>query len=290
MQIGFVQNYYLKACSEMAGLFNLSLYIQSSKHFIMISKSIRMLTLLLLITNCGLKAQVANAFKKKIYISANDTMAYRLMYPENYNPKKHYPLLVYLHGAGERGNDNERQLYFVPAQLTDSAGRKNHPCFILAPQCPKTRLWVHYPKFPVSLQATPEPTLPAKWTFELIDQLIAKLSIDKRRIYITGYSMGGEGTFDFLTRKPDLFAAAIPICSVSDTAKAASISRIPVWAFHGDKDDVNDVKYSRYMIDALRKSGGKPKYTEYPGIGHNIVAKAYTEPGLYDWLFVQKKH
>ena len=101
--------------------------------------------------------------------------------------------------------------------------------------------------------------------------------------------MGGEGTFDFLTRRPDLFAAAIPICSVSDTGKANLIYKIPLWAFHGDQDDVNNVKYSRLMINALKKLNGNPIYTEYPGIKHNSWSKAYSEPGLFDWLFTQKR-
>ena len=101
--------------------------------------------------------------------------------------------------------------------------------------------------------------------------------------------MGGEGTFDLLTRRPDLFAAAVPICSVSDTARANLIYQIPIWAFHGDQDDVNNVKYSRLMIDALKKNNGTPIYTEYPGIKHNSWSKAYNEPGLFDWLFSQKQ-
>lgn len=235
------------------------------------------------------RSQSHAAFTKNVYVAGNDSMHYRLLYPLNYNPHQRYPLIVYLHGAGERGNDNERQLYYVSKILTDSAGLKKYPCFILVPQCPKNRLWVYFPHFPESLQTTGEPTLPAKWTLALIDQLMARLSIDKRRVYITGYSMGGEGTFDFLTRKPHLFAAAIPICSVADTAKAKLIRHIPVWIFHGDQDEVNDVKYSRYMFAALQKQGGIVKYTEYANMGHMIVAKAYAEPGLYDWLFSQKK-
>lgn len=151
------------------------------------------------------------------------------------------------------------------------------------------RLWVYFPHFPESLEATAEPTFPAQWTFQLIAQLMATLPIDEQRVYITGYSGGGEGTFDFVTRRPHLFAAAVPLCSVSDTAKANLIHHIPIWAFHGDKDEINDVKYSRMMIAALKKHGGKPNYTEYPGMGHSIIAKAYQQPGLFDWLFLQRK-
>jgi predicted peptidase len=164
-----------------------------------------------------------------------------------------------------------------------------YPCFILVPQCPKNDVWVKFPHFPVSIQTTALPTPSAQAALALLDSLTGHLPIDRKRIYITGYSMGGEGTFDFLTRRPHLFAAAIPICSVADTARAGLIYQIPVWAFHGDQDDVNDVKYSRLMIAALKKYYGTPIYTEYPGMKHNISEKAYNEPGLFDWLFSQKR-
>ncbi len=236
-----------------------------------------------------LKAQNSSLFTKSVYVSGKDSLPYRLLYPENFDKRKHYPLILFLHGGGENGKDNELQLALMPKVLTDSAGRLNYPCFILAPQCPKNRLWVRFPHFPESLQTTLEPTPPAKWTFELLDMLLKQLPVDQHRIYITGYSMGGEGTFDFLTRRPNLFAAAIPLCSVSDTSKAKMIYHIPVWAFHGDQDDINDVKYSRMMIACLKNNGGKPKYTEFSGMSHNIVVKAYNESGLFKWLFLQKQ-
>lgn len=234
-------------------------------------------------------AQNTLKFKKCVFLTGSDTMHYRLLYPEHYDKRKHYPLVVFLHGDGERGSDNEQQLYAIPKALTNGQGRKKYPCFILAPQCPKNRVWVYFPDFPKSLQATALPAFPARWTFMIIDQLINQLPVDRHRIYLTGYSGGGEGAFDFLTRKPNLFAAAIPLCSVSDTAKASVIKHVPVWVFHGSLDEINDVKYSRMMITNLKKSGGKPRYTEYPGLGHNIVERAYNEPGLFDWLFLQKK-
>ena len=237
----------------------------------------------------SIRKKTLSTFKKDVYINGNDSLPYRLLYPLNYNKKKQYPIVVFLAGDGERGSDNEKQLYAIPQALIDKAGRQKYSCFILAPQCPQKRLWVHFPNFPESLRATAVPTFPAKWTFELLDQLTKQLPIDLNRIYITGYSGGGEGTFDFLTRRPDFFAAAIPVCSVSDTAKANTIHSIPIWAFHGDKDEINDVKYSRLIIEALKKSGGQPKYIEFAGMGHNIVNEAYTETGLFDWLFLQKK-
>lgn len=235
----------------------------------------------------GLMAQENPVFLKGDYPSAADTLHYRLMYPAHYQKNKKYPLVLFLHGAGQRGSDNEVQLTGVPKALTGAAGLEKYPCFILAPQCAKNDVWVKFPRFPQSLQATQEPTKSARLTLELIDRLIKQKLISTKRVYVTGYSMGGEGAFDLLTRRPQLFAATIPVCSVADTGKAALIARVPVWAFHGDQDDVNDVKYSRMMIEALTKSGGTPVYTEYPGVKHNSWLRAYNEPGLFDWLFRQ---
>jgi predicted peptidase len=235
------------------------------------------------------KAQQMPSYTKAVYTTGKDSLSYRLLYPLNYSKHKRYPLVLFLHGAGQRGTDNEAQLTGVPKALTDTAGREKYPCFILVPQCPKNDVWVKFPHFPESLQTTVLPTPSARVALALLDLLIRQLPIDRKRVYITGYSMGGEGAFDFLTRRPHLFAAAIPICPVADTARARFIYQIPVWAFHGDQDDVNDVKYSRLMIAALKKYNGTPIYTEYPGIKHNSSGKAYNEPGLFDWLFSQKR-
>jgi predicted peptidase len=235
------------------------------------------------------KAQQMLAYTKAMYRTGNDSLPYRLLYPLNYNKHKRYPLVMFLHGAGTRGIDNENQLTGVPKALTDTAGREKYPCFILVPQCPKNDVWVKFPQFPKSIQTTEQPTPSAGAALALLDSLMRQLPVDKKRVYITGYSMGGEGTFDFLTRRPKLFAAAMPICAVADTARASLITKIPVWAFHGDQDEVNDVKYTRLMIAALKKYNANAIYTEYPGGKHNIWSQAYSEPGLFDWLFSKKR-
>lgn len=235
------------------------------------------------------KAQSVLDYTRDVYVKSTDSLPYRLLYPLNYNKNKKYPIVVFLHGSGQRGNDNETQLIGVPKRLTDAAGRSKYPCFIFVPQCSRKDVWVKFPNFPAGLETTVLATPSAGLALAKLDLLIKNLPVDPKRIYVTGYSMGGEGAFDFLTRRPNLFAAAIPICSVSDTAKAKLIYKTPIWAFHGDQDDVNDVKYSRLMISALENQKGKPKYTEYPGVKHNSWTKAYEEPALFDWLFSQKK-
>lgn len=238
-----------------------------------------------LFCDSGATAQQFETFEKKQLISGKDTLPYRLLYPLDYNPAKKYPLILFLHGAGSWGNDNEKHLKSVPMVFLDSSNRKKYPCFILVPQCTKEEPWVRFHGFPNNIATPDTPTTSTKLTLELINELKNELPIKQKHIYITGLSLGGEGTFDFLSRDPELFAAAIPICGIADTAKAKNYSKVPLWAFHGDEDNVNEVKYTRMIISSLKKAGGKPKYTEYKGVKHNSWINAYAEPTLLEWLF-----
>lgn len=230
-------------------------------------------------------AQQFDAFERKQFVSRNDILPYRLLYPVNYDPGKRYPLVLFLHGAGSWGNDNEKPLSLFPTIFLDSLNRKKYPCFIVVPQCTQKEPWVRFPGFPNNIATPDTPTTSTRLTLELIRALKKELPVKQKHIYITGLSLGGEGTFDFLSRAPALFAAAIPICGVADTAKAKLYKQIPLWAFHGDEDNVNDVKYTRMLIASLKKAGSKPMYTEYKGVKHNSWIKAYAEPELLDWLF-----
>ena len=139
----------------------------------------------------------------------------------------------------------------MPEIFTSTESRKAYTCFVLVPQCPKNDVWVNFPNFPNSLVATSTPTVAMSMTIGLIEQLTETLNIDKQRIYVTGYSMGGEGVFDILSRRPELFAAAVPICAVADTANARWIKDNNIWMFHGADDKVNDVTYSRMMYEDI---------------------------------------
>src|ERR1041384_2048866 len=133
---------------------------------------------------------------KKIYTQRSDTLPYRLIYPDKEELARKYPLLIYLHGMGGRGNDNEKPLQKLSPFFTDSLRRNKYPCYILVPKCPLSDVWVSFPQFPKSLAATTAPTPSAKLVLELIHYLMESKNIDKARIYLTGYSLGGEGTFD----------------------------------------------------------------------------------------------
>jgi predicted peptidase len=234
-------------------------------------------------------ADVRERFEKQEYVDAEGgKLPYRLLKPQQVDDNKKYPLVVFLHGAGERGNDNTKQLVHGMADFASDEVMQKYPAFVIAPQCPEGKQWVDVP-WSADEHAMPEkPSVPLRQTLDLIDQLKKKLPIDDSRIYVTGLSMGGFGTWDAIQRRPNFFAAAAPICGGGDAALAERIKRVPVWAFHGDADGAVKVRRSRDMIAALKAAGGSPKYTEYPGVGHNSWTATYSNPEFYAWLFEQK--
>ena len=244
----------------------------------------RLLTVALFsIFSSMLLAQPVDLFDKLLYVSKKDTLPYRLLKPVNPGAKEIFPLIIFLHGSGERGNDNIAQLKHISDLALDPKYRGKYPCYIIAPQCPKGQLWADY-RGPISKA----PTMPTRLLVALIDEIMKEYAVDPSRIYITGVSMGGFGTWDLLARFPDKFAAAIPICGGGDEQTAPKIKHIPLWVFHGAKDDIVSPKQSRTMVKALQDAGGSPGYTEYPDIEHNSWVQAYQEPHLLPWLFKQK--
>jgi predicted peptidase len=217
------------------------------------------------------------------------TLRYRLLKPDDYDAKKPYPLVLFLHGAGERGDDNDKQLIHGVPEFAKEANRKQYPCFLIAPQCPANARWVEVDWSADAHKQPAEMSEPLRLSLEAIAALQKEFSIDPKRIYITGLSMGGFGAWDALARKPDLFAAAAPICGGGDEATAKLIAKLPIWAFHGAKDGAVKPSRSRHMIEAIKKAGGSPKYTEYEKEGHASWVPAYRDPELYQWLFAQQR-
>jgi predicted peptidase len=215
------------------------------------------------------------------------TLPYRLLKPEKYDTTKKYPLVLFLHGAGERGKDNEKQLVHGVAEFAKEENCKEYPCFLAAPQCPTGQGWSDF----MAKKGTPSkgPSEPGRLALDLVTALEKEFSIDPNRLYITGLSMGGYGTWDIITRNPDLFAAAVPVCGGGDPSQAEKIAKLPIWVFHGAKDPLVKPERSREMVEALKKAGGKPKYTEYPDVGHDSWVKAYQDADMMKWLFKQKR-
>lgn len=238
----------------------------------------------------GGRADDADLFERRVYEDADGgKLPYRLLLPRDYDDSKKYPLVLFLHGAGERGDDNQRQLIHGMGDFLRDEIRRKYPCFVVAPQCPQDQQWVAVPWSDDAHTMPEQPSAPLRQALELVDKLIERYAVDRDRLYITGLSMGGFGVWDAVQRRPDLFAAAAPVCGGGDTALAEKIAAVPLWAFHGDNDKTVKVKRSRDMIAALQQAGGSPRYTEYAGVGHNSWTATYRDPELYAWMFAQTR-
>ncbi|HEX8024505.1 hypothetical protein [Mucilaginibacter sp.] len=225
---------------------------------------------------------LARIFEARIFVnSKGDTLRYRLLKPLNYDPKKRYPLVISLPFGGQPGTDTIRQIEGAAAAeiLSADENRKKYPAFIFIPNCPAGSGWGGIPNYP-SVDTL---------VYKAITALDTVFSIDEKRRYVTGISRGGYGSWHFICTRPDLFAAAIPVCGGEDPALASKIVNVAVWAFHGAKDQNVPVSGSRGMIEGMKKAGLQPKYTEFAGEGHNIWYQVSITPGLWDWLFAQKR-
>lgn len=229
-------------------------------------------------------------FEPREYASKDGSvLRYRLLKPIDYEFGKKYPLVILLHGAGERGDDNRSQLKHGAKDFANEENRRRYPAYVLVPQCPSEEKWVDVDWKRMSHSLPETPTSSMKLVRELIDVMIESAGIDTQRVYITGLSMGGFGTWDAISRFPGLFAAAIPICGGGDPAQAKNYLDIPIWAFHGEIDQAVKVERSREMVEALRQLNGKIEYTEYPNVPHDSWTKTYENPEVLAWLFAQVK-
>jgi predicted peptidase len=247
------------------------------------------LSLLLIVILCSVNIpnlfSQTSLFSYEKYISANsDTLNYRQLVSD-YDPITKFPLVIFLHGSGERGNDNESQLTWGVMNFATDRNMKMHRPIVIAPQCPKNMRWANFTYEDMSLQPNPSETM--ELLIELINQAKQELPIDTTRIYITGLSMGGYGTFDAISRYPNLFAAAVPVCGGGDVSKASAISHIPIWIFHGALDGAVNPVLSQNMVEALTKAGAHPGFTQYPETGHFSWIAAYSDVMMMDWLFRQ---
>jgi predicted peptidase len=231
-----------------------------------------------------------NLVNRTLTSKAGLALPYRLYVPLDYVQKKRYPLLLVLHGAGERGTDNRKQLENGVLAFCDRKLQARHAAFVVYPQCPEGARWVESPWEAGRYDLTQVPlSRPMSATLELLAALEQELSIDPQRRLVAGLSMGGFATWDAILRYPDRFAGAMPICGGGDPAQAAAARSVPVWAFHGAKDDVVPVSASRLMVNALKKAGGRVRYTEYPGVGHNAWEKALADRHAVTWLLDQRR-
>ena len=199
------------------------------------------------------------------------TYKYLLYLPDGYenDKEKDYPFILFLHGAGERGDDLSRVKAHGPPKIVDN--NKDFPFIVVSPQCPRGESWTAY-----KLNA-------------LLEGLVEKYRIDKDRIYLTGLSMGGYGTWDLASNYPHWFAAIAPICGGGDVLRVRAIKDIPVWAFHGMRDNVIPIERSLELVRALEKVDGNIKFTVYPEANHNSWSQTYNNPELWEWFLEHER-
>ncbi|MHC4551413.1 MAG: carboxylesterase family protein [Planctomycetota bacterium] len=198
-------------------------------------------------------------------------LEYLLYLPADYHAtQKDRPLLIFLHGMGERGSDINKVKLHGPPKLVEEG--KEFPFIIVSPQCPATGVWSYE----------------AIKVMALIDDISETYNVDQDRIYLTGLSMGGFGTWTLAATYPDRFAAIAPICGGGSPHLADTIN-MPVWAFHGDADEVVPLQRSQQMVDAVNKAGHNAKLTIYPGVEHDSWSQTYENNELYEWLLSHSK-
>ncbi|MEE2723715.1 MAG: alpha/beta hydrolase-fold protein [Bacteroidota bacterium] len=252
----------------------------------------KVLLLLLIITNslCG------QQFNKEIFIHKKDSLPYRILLPKNYNSQKLYPMLIFLHGAGERGDDNELQLIHGGSLFKSNDFRNNYPAIVVFPQCPEKSFWAN-------VKRNSDKDIGKKFDFiddifenkqlEMVERLLTfiekKYKIDTTKRYVGGLSMGGMGTFELVARNPDYFAAAFPICGGGNPKWANLLKSTPFWIFHGEDDSVVSVDFSRKMFEALSQVNASVRLTIYPGVNHNSWDNSFQDPDLINWLFLNKR-
>ena len=212
-------------------------------------------------------AQQAKTFERQIAVTAK--LDYLLSLPADYDKsKKLWPLVLFLHGSGESGSDLAKVKVHGPPKLVESNGP--FPFILVSPQSPG-RGWN-----PDVLNA-------------LLDTLIKQYRVDKDRVYLTGLSMGGYGTWMLAAAHPEKFAAIAPICGGGSPADAKALAKLPIWVFHGAKDNTVPLRRSEEMVEALKAAGGNPKFTVYPDAGHDSWTATYNDPEFYSWLLAQKR-
>jgi predicted peptidase len=245
--------------------------------------------LLLVASNFGARSNQTNpadGFLARSYHSpGGETMQYRLFVPPAYDAEKKYPIVLWLHGANGRGSDNLAQIsggnYLGTHIWTAPAIQSRDPVFVLAPQVENSKTWSRphvNTGAPVSLRLA----------LEILSHIETEYSIDRSREYVAGQSMGGEGVWAVLAMARGRFAAAIALCSDGFDDQVAPDTKVPVWIFQGDADPVVSVEDVRKWVAALRQAGGSPKYTEVPGVGHNVWETAFANSDAATWLLSQR--
>ena len=237
----------------------------------------------------GLTASPVEVMTAKVHEKDEKSLPYRwVMMGKSESPA----LVLFLHGAGERGDDNEAQLKHGVPDLLKWLSKNGESAVVVAPQCNKGVWWADLGedfRGPKGGTLAEESSAMMTMVFEVVDGLAKEHKVDPKRIYVTGLSMGGYGSFAAVARRPELFAAAMPICGGGDPTTAAQMKKVPFWVFHGAADKVVPLVSSQVMVDALKKEGAEVKFREYPGVGHDSWSATYGNDEVWKWFFAQKR-
>ena len=237
---------------------------------------------------------VSGEYLKKTFEQDGNTLNYRILYPNDFDQNNVYPLVIFLHGRGERGDDNKKQLTHGSKLFLDNM--ESYPAIVIFPQCPVIDYWstVDRKETDNGLQFTfvdnkkPNPSLNS--VIDLIEVMLKESYIDNDRLYVTGLSMGGMGVFELLALIPDKIAAAAPICGGGIREAADRMVSVPVWAFHGAKDNVVHPRHSIRMVEGIQQAGGMAKITIYPNANHNAWDATFADPEYLQWLFSKRRN
>ena len=255
--------------------------------------------LLCLLVSAMASAQDLDRYAAATFTHESYSLNYRILYPSKIDSGRKYPVLVYLHGAYERGRDNTLPLTAGGAFFLQPDMQETYPSIVIFPQCPTDDVWAW---FDTDLDSTTG--LAKKWYFPfrkdptrvsgalmaLLDSLLTVPYADPDRVYIGGYSQGGMGVFDLVARYPDFFAAGFPISGAGNVTTTRSFAgKVPLWIFHGRLDQVVPPRFSRDYYRRLKKAEAEVRYTEYPELGHNLWQRVFSEKELWAWIYAQSK-
>ena len=243
---------------------------------------------LIIAATIALSAMAQEEYKRCIFVNGTDTLRYRELAPERPEADQ-YPLVIFMHGAGERGIDNEKQLTHGAQMWLNPINRKKYPAWVVFPQCPEDGYWA-YDKRPDSFapDAMPildEPTKYIKLVRGLVNKYIGEGNIDVKRIYLVGLSMGAMAVYDLAERYPGIWAAAVPICGSVNPKRLKNCRPVAFSIYHGDADKVVPVEASRQAYKRLKEISASVEYKEYPGCSHGSWNPAFCEPNFMKWLF-----
>jgi len=249
-------------------------------------KNLLLIIVFLMFSNSN--SQDLELFEKETFEFEKETLSYRILKPLNYNSNKQYPVHLFLHGAGERGNDNVSQLVHVGKLFLKKENREQYNSWVIFPQAQKNDWWGY--KDPYKFDYNVKESKAMSLVVKLMDDFTQRKDVNPNKVFVSGLSMGGMGTFVILNLRPEMFAAATPICGDGDPSLVSNYSKkVPVWIFHGSDDTVVSPKKSLKMAKAIIENGGSPKITFYENVGHDSWNNAFAEKDFLKWIHSKSK-